>query len=242
MTEPLAYRCALRRLTAVRHGQSSANLVFARAAETGDPATAVPEACDAAVPLSVRGVAQARAAGRWLGELPAAERPDLVVCSPYLRAVRTWEEMAAAAAPLVPDAAEALPGMLLDERLRDREMGVLELLTPAAIRARAPEEAARRGRVGDHHYRAPGGESQADVVLRVRDLVGELSASAEPGAHVLLIAHDAVVLAVRQVMAGLGAPDPGAVPVPNASVSRWDGDGSRMRLVEFGAVDHLRDL
>jgi broad specificity phosphatase PhoE len=235
VTEPLAYRCALRRLSVVRHGQSSANVVFARAAETGDPSVSVPEPCDAAVPLSPLGVEQARAAGRWLGALPAADRPDVVVCSPYLRAVQTWEAMAEAAGRLGPAPAPAL----LDERLRDREMGVLELLTPAAMRARAPEEAARRARVGDHAYRPPGGESAADVALRVRDLLGELSVSAPPGAHVLLVAHDAVVLAVAQVLAGVGAPVPEPVPIPNASVSRWDGDGSRMRLVEFAAVAHL---
>ncbi|MFI1095670.1 histidine phosphatase family protein [Streptomyces sp. NPDC020917] len=237
MTEPLAYPCALRRLSVVRHGQSSANVVFARAAETGDPALSVPEPCDAVVPLSPLGVEQARAAGRWLGGLAAADRPDVVVCSPYLRAVQTWEAMAEAAGRTAPAPAPA--GALLDERLRDREMGVLELLTPAAMRERAPEEAARRLRVGDRSYRPPGGESSADVTLRVRDFLGELSGSAPPRAHVLLVAHDAVVLAVRQVLSGIGAPDPGPVEIPNASVSRWDGDGTRMRLAEFAAVGHL---
>jgi len=235
VTEPLAHRCSLRRLSVVRHGQSSANVVFARAAETGDPALSVPEPCDAVVPLSPLGVEQARAAGRWLGGLAAADRPDLVVCSPYLRAVQTWEAMAEAAGRLGP----APAGALLDERLRDREMGVLELLTPAAMHERAPEEAARRARVGDRSYRPPGGESSADVTLRVRDFLGELSASAQPRAHVLLVAHDAIVLAVRQVLSGIGAPDPGPVEIPNASVSRWDGDGTRMRLAEFAAVGHL---
>ncbi|MCL2555198.1 MAG: histidine phosphatase family protein, partial [Actinomycetia bacterium] len=60
-----------------------------------------------------------------------------------------------------------------------------------------------------------------------------------PRAHVLLVAHDAIVLAVRQVLSGIGAPDPGPVEIPNASVSRWDGDGTRMRLAEFAAVGHL---
>ncbi|SEO91431.1 histidine phosphatase family protein [Actinacidiphila rubida] len=235
MTQPLGYRCALRRLTVVRHGQSTANVVFAAAAETGDPAVAVPEPCDAVVPLSPDGVEQARAAGRWLGELAGDDRPTVVACSPYLRALQTWGTMADVARHL-----GASPGdALVDERLRDREMGVLELLTPSAVRDRAPDEAARRERVGDWHYRPPGGESMADVVVRVRDFVGELSAAAPEGAHVLLVSHDAVVLAMRQVLSGIGAPPPGAPLIPNASVSRWDGDGSRMRLAEFGGVTHL---
>lgn len=236
MTDSWGLPCALGRLTVVRHGQSTANAVFARAVETGDSAVAVPEPCDAVVPLSAAGVAQARAAGRWLGRLPDADRPTLVVCSPYLRAVQTWEAMAAVARALGASPGEAH----VDERLRDREMGVLELLTPPALRERAPEEAARRERVGDWHYRPPGGESLADVVLRVRDFLTEASAAAPPGTHLLLIAHDAVVLAVRQVLAGIGAPPPEPTAIPNASVSRWDGDGTRMRLVEFGAAGHLR--
>src|SRR4051794_29854014 len=214
VTETLGYRCSLRRLTALRHGQSSANVVFARAVRTGDPSVAVPEPCDAVVPLSPLGVVQARAAGQWLGRLNGVDRPTVVVCSPYVRAVQMWEVMAGAAGKLGLVPARAL----LDERLRDREMGVLELMTPPALRTRAPEEADRRDRVGDWFHRPPGGESMADVTLRVRDFLTEVSVNA-PGEHVLLVAHDAVVLAVRQVMAGIGGPPPDVVPVPNASIS-----------------------
>ncbi|MBY8882098.1 histidine phosphatase family protein [Streptomyces sp. PLK6-54] len=233
----MGFRCSLRRVTAVRHGQSSANVVFARAVRTGDTAEAVPEPCDAVVPLSPLGVAQARAAGQWLGDLYGVDRPTVVVCSPYMRAVQTWEVMAGAAGKLGVVPAEAL----LDERLRDREMGVLELMTPPAMRAHAPEEAERRERVGEWFYRPPGGESMADVLLRVRDFLNEVSVNA-PGEHLLIVAHDAVVLAVRQILAGIGAPVPGLLPIPNASVSRWDSDGSLMRMTEFGAIDHLSHL
>ena len=237
VAEPLGFRSSLRRVTAVRHGQSSANVVFARAVRSGDAYDAVPEPCDAVVPLSPLGLSQARAAGQWLGRLSGVDRPTVVVCSPYVRAVQSWEVMAGAAGKLGVVPTDAL----LDERLRDREMGVLELLTPPALRARAPEEADRRDRVGDWFYRPPGGESMADVMLRVRDFLDEVSANA-PGEHLLVVAHDAVVLAVRQIMAGIGAPVPGLVPIPNASVSRWDSDGALMRMTEFGEIGHLADL
>jgi broad specificity phosphatase PhoE len=104
--------------------------------------------------------------------------------------------------------------------------------------AYASGEAERREQVGDWYYRPPGGESLADVTLRVRDLLRELCEGAS-GRHVALIAHDAVVVAVEQVLAGIGAPPPDLVPVPNASVSRWEGDGTTMRPVVRGEIRHL---
>ncbi|GAA3737743.1 histidine phosphatase family protein [Streptomyces tremellae] len=240
----------LGRLSVVRHGESVANAVFARAVATGDAGLVV-EGTDARVGLSERGVREARALGRWLAGA-GAERPGLAVVSPYVRARQTWEAMAVAAGR----AGAEVPAALVDERLRDREMGVLELLPPPAVAARAPEEAARRERLGEWFYRPPGGESLADVVLRVRDFLTELRAD-PPCAHVLLVAHDSVAVAVRQVLAGIGAPPAQDVPVPNASVSVWErapaggdfadggptggdpADGRRLRLVEFGGVRHL---
>ncbi|KJY40401.1 phosphoglycerate mutase, partial [Streptomyces sp. NRRL B-1568] len=81
------------------------------------------------------------------------ERPELVACSPYLRALQTWDTMAFQAR----DRGYTPSPVLVDERLRDREMGVLELLTPPAILDRFPEEAARRDRVGEWFYRPSGG-------------------------------------------------------------------------------------
>jgi broad specificity phosphatase PhoE len=236
--EPMPYRCGLARLTVVRHGQSTANELFAPAEQRGDPRPAVPERTDAQVGLSEPGLRQARALGRWLAGLDAADRPHLVVCSPYTRAVRTWQAMAATARATGGPQAAPAGEPVADERLRDREMGVLELMTPPAVRTRQAAEAARRERVGEWRYRPPGGESLADVTLRVRDFLNELREPAA-GRHVLVVAHDAVVVAVRQVLAGIGAPPPDPVPVPTASLSRWDGDGTRMRLVRYGDVGHL---
>ncbi|WP_329457706.1 histidine phosphatase family protein [Streptomyces sp. NBC_01497] len=230
-------RAPLARLTVVRHGQSTANVLWARALETGDPEL-VGEGTDAQVRLSRIGVEQARALGRWLAGLRGDERPGLVVCSTYARAAETWDVMADSAREV---GCTSLPGAVVDERLRDREMGVLELLPPPAVRTRAPEEAARRARLGEWFYRPPGGESLADVALRVRDFLTEVRA-AGTAEHVLLVAHDSVVIAARHVLAGIGDPVPGDVPVPNASVSSWErdpGGGTWLRLVEFGSVRHL---
>ncbi|MEU3557953.1 histidine phosphatase family protein [Streptomyces fragilis] len=229
----LAPPCALAGLWAVRHGQSTANVAFA-AAEASHSTEPVPGR-DRDVPLTALGAAQARALGAWLAAPAPAGGPDLVVCSPYLRARRTWELMASRAAELgVPQ-----PHALVDERLRDREMGVFELHPATALRARAPQEAARRELLGDWYYRPPGGEAFTDVAVRVGQFVSDLAAAA-PGRRVLVVAHDGVLVALRHVLAGIGAaaPEP-PPPVPNASVSHWDGDGRRLRPVTWGDTAHL---
>ncbi|WP_234045659.1 histidine phosphatase family protein [Streptomyces adelaidensis] len=217
---------------AVRHGQSTANVAYEEAERTGSTVPLPGRGAD--VPLSPLGRTQGEALGGWLaGRAGAgAGAPDLVVCSPYVRARQTWELMAAHPG-VVP------PPLLVDERLRDREMGAFELHPPTALRARSPEEAARQALLGEWSYRPPGGEALTDVVLRVRDFVTELDRAA-PGRHVLLVAHDAIAVALRLVLAGLGATFPDRLPpVPNASVSRWDSDGGRLRLARWGDTAHL---
>ncbi|MFF4713480.1 histidine phosphatase family protein [Streptomyces eurythermus] len=230
----LAPPCALGALWAVRHGQSTANRAFALAERSGSTALPVPGR-DRDVPLSPLGLAQAHALGDWLARQPPATGPDLVVCSPFTRARQTWQAMADRARR---DGAAPLP-VLVDERLRDREMGVFELHPPAALRARAPEEAARRELLGEWWYRPPGGEALTDVAVRVGQFVGDLRWAA-PSRRVLLVAHDAVVLALRHVLAGIGAPAPDRLPpVPNASVSSWLGDGRRLHPASWGDTAHL---
>jgi broad specificity phosphatase PhoE len=224
---------ALGGVTVVRHGESTANVAFAEAIGTG--ATEPMPGSDAEVGLSLLGVRQAGALGRWFAGLGAADQPQMAICSTYRRARETWAVMARTAARL----GAAVPPVLVDERLRDREMGVFELHPPPALRARDPRESARRELLGDWAYRPPGGESTADVALRVRDFLTELDRTL-PGGRVLLVAHDAVVAGVRFVVEGVGAPVPdGLPPVPNASVSRWTGDGRRLHLTEWGGTGHL---
>ncbi|GGN81869.1 phosphoglycerate mutase [Nocardia rhizosphaerihabitans] len=231
--EGLAVPRALGGLWAVRHAQSEANAWYA------DPATELRpmRGTDAEMDLTEYGQWQARRLGDWLAGLSGTQRPELVVCSPFLRTRLTWALMAEAAATrnrhLQPIRT------LVDERLRDREMGVFELHPYKAIRRRSPEEAARRERVGNWVYRPPGGESLADVALRVRSFLDELDVVAA-GEQVLVVTHDAVVMSMRYILEGMGAPVPDHLePVPNASVSQWRREGPRLELRVWGEVGHL---
>ncbi|MFK3985260.1 histidine phosphatase family protein [Micromonospora sp. NPDC050397] len=225
-------------LTVVRHGQSTANAAFARAEAVGSTDSGV-TGPDARIGLSPLGAAQAVALGHRFGALAVDRRPQVVVCSPYRRARQTWR--------LAVDAARAesgpeLPSASVDDRLRDRVMGELELLTSAAVAARFPVEAARRAALGEFHYRPPGGESLLDVAARVGSLFDDVRRD-HGGKRVLLVAHDSVVLMLRHLVEGLSPEELKAVvragPVRNASVTRWARVAGRLVLAEYNTVTHL---
>ena len=131
---------------------------------------------------------------------------------------------------------------VVDERLRDRELGVLDLLTARGVAARHPAEAARRRRLGKFYYRPPGGESWADVLLRLRALLRELRED-HPDERVVLFGHEATVLLVRYLVEGLSEAELMAVAhstaVANCSVSSWQRTDGHLRPELFNHVGHL---
>jgi broad specificity phosphatase PhoE len=223
-------------LAIVRHGESTGN-VAAAAAETGRLELIDIPQRDADVPLSDTGRAQAEAVGRWIAALPAP--PSVVVASPYLRAARTAEIALGAAGAAGVD----LP-LHRDERLRDRELGILDLLTTHGMRTRLPDEAARRDRLGKFYYRPPGGESWADVALRLRGVLGDLRRDHDRG-RVLLFGHEAVIYLLRYLIEGLTERDLMTIAhdggLANCSITTWErrAGAAGMSLVDFKNVRHL---
>jgi probable phosphoglycerate mutase len=222
-------------LILVRHGQSLANVAFAAADADGLMEVAV-SGRDAEVPLTETGEEQAAALGRWLAALPTERRPQVVITSPYLRARETWR-IAAEASGL------DLPAPTTDDRLVDRLMGDLELLTRAAIAARFPDEAGRRAAAGEFEYTPPGGESFADIAVRLRSFLDDLN-ERHPGERVIVIAHDAVVLMMRAVIEELGWDEVLRVEeesgnVRNASITRFDAASGVLKLDRYNVIDHL---
>jgi probable phosphoglycerate mutase len=225
-------RTELHWLGVVRHGESTGNVIASAAEQDGVELIDIPER-DADVPLSDTGREQAQTVGRWLAELPADQRPDVVVVSTYLRARQT-AELACEGSGLQPVA---------DERLRDRELGVLDLLTGHGVRTRLPAESDRRSRLGKFYYRPPGGESWTDVLLRLRSLRRDLR-DEYPGGRVLLVAHEAIVLLMRYLLEGLSEAELMAVvretTIANCSVSSWRCVDGVWRPELFNAVEHLK--
>jgi broad specificity phosphatase PhoE len=183
---------AVTELIVVRHGESLGN-VAADKADAEQAETVAVDERDADVPLTSRGEAQAAALGDWLSGLGAARTPTAVLCSPYMRARQTAE--------IALQRAGQTPAIRLDERLRDRELGILDRLTTLGIHSRFPDEAQRRAHLGKFYYRPPGGESWADVCLRLRPVLAEVDAdSGNTHGTMLIVCHDAVIFLIRYLL------------------------------------------
>jgi broad specificity phosphatase PhoE len=215
-----------------RHGESTGNVAW-REAESEQREEIGIGLRDADVPLSETGRRQAEALGRRLAAMPVGERPTVVYSSPYVRAVET-------ARIALAEVGDGLP-LHVDERLRDRENGVLYALTWRGIAARFPEEMARKRLTGKFYYRPPGGESWADVALRLRGALADIERR-HPGARVLIVAHDAVVILTRYVVEWLTEQEVLEIErtlVPNASLTSWSRADGELRLVASNSTDHL---
>jgi probable phosphoglycerate mutase len=197
----------------VRHGQSVGN-VARDAAHAGDLEALDIAERDMDVPLSDLGRRQAIALGRWIAG--QEQQPTAVIASPYVRAVESAE--------LALEAAGLDCRVCLDERLREREFGILDLLTRRGIEARFPAEAERRRRLGKFYHRPPGGESWVDVALRMRSLRDSL-AREHFDERVLLMTHEVVIVVWRYLLDSLD--EKGALtlsrehPIANCSLTRY---------------------
>ncbi len=181
------------KLWLVRHGQSQGNVARDIAHQAGDHEIAI-DGRDVDVPLSDLGHRQAKSAGEWFAALPADERPEVILTSPYRRARQTAKAICEAG---------ALSGgperPVVDERLREREFGIFDRLTTAGIRARFPEESAHRAVLGKFYHRPPGGESWADVILRLRSMLNTINLH-YADRRVLVVCHQVVVLCFRYIL------------------------------------------
>ncbi|QWC85866.1 histidine phosphatase family protein [Nocardioidaceae bacterium] len=166
-----------RRLVLLRHGRTAWN-AERRAQGHSD------------VALDEVGRAQAEATGPVLG----AMRPDVVWSSDLSRALETGSAVARAAAVT----------LTVDERLRERSLGVLEGLTYDELAAQRPDDLAAWEAGGRSWAALPGAETDADLAARycaaVADVVGDLT----PGGLAVVAAHGACTKVGLGVLTGLG--------------------------------------
>lgn len=200
----------------VRHGQSAGNVARDAAEAAGLPLIDIAER-DVDVPLSALGERQADALGAWFAALPPDEQPQAVLCSPYVRAQQTAARIAAACSG-------AGLACIRDERLREKEFGILDRLTRKGIRARYPELAEQRAHVGKFYFRPPGGESWCDVILRLRSVL-EMVTREYRRERVLVVAHQVTVNCLRYLLERLDEAQILAVDrmgdVPNCGVTSY---------------------
>jgi broad specificity phosphatase PhoE len=220
-------------LWVVRHGESAGNVARDRA-EAEQLERIDLSHRDMDVPLSGLGERQAAALGRWTAKQD--DRPTVVWCSPYVRAQETARIALEAAGLDLP--------VQVDERLREREFGVLDGLTRKGITTIYPEESERRKQIGKFFHRPPGGESWADVVLRVRAVLDEVRSDCS-GERVLVVGHQVVVLVVRYVVEGMTEADVLDVDregeVANCSVTSYAFPDHVPQLTRYNEVSPLED-
>jgi len=177
----------------VRHGESAGN-VARDAAEAAGLALIDIAQRDVDVPLSPLGEKQAAALGRWFAKMPEDVRPNVVLSSPYLRA-RETSRIAIEAAGMKYEEIT----FITDERLREKEFGILDRLTRVGIKEKYPEQAEARSVLGKFYFRPPGGESWCDVILRLRSVIDTITRDYRRE-RVLIVSHQVVVNCFRYLL------------------------------------------
>lgn len=227
----------------VRHGQSAGNVRRDEAEAAGSPVIDIATR-DVDTVLSDLGKRQARALGRWFGEMPPERQPDIVLSSPYIRA-RDTARLLLEAAGISPDRVT----VIWDERLREKEFGIFDRLTRHGIARNFPALHEQRSHVGKFYFRPPGGESWCDVILRLRSLLETITREYR-GRRVLIVGHQVIVNCMRYLLERLDEAQILAIDreadVPNCGVTsyQFDPHGGRngklvRRLVNF--VSPLRE-
>jgi broad specificity phosphatase PhoE len=222
----------------VRHGESAGNVARDAAYRAGLARIDL-NIRDIDVPLSPLGERQARALGHWFGKLAPDQQPNAVLTSPYLRATRTAELICEGARFDLDE-----QGSVCDERLREKEFGILDKFTRNGISQHHPEQAELRMILGKFYHRPPGGESWCDVILRLRSVVDTLTREYR-GERVLIVCHAVVVLCFRYLLERMTEQQILEIDrtdeVANCSVTRYEfdrGQGKRGKLVlrEYNTV------
>jgi 2,3-bisphosphoglycerate-dependent phosphoglycerate mutase len=227
----------------VRHGESAGNVAREVALEAGHPEIDI-EMRDVDVPLSDLGRRQSEALGRWLGTLPVKQRPNIVLTSPYLRARHSAGLIVKTAGM-----SEDTYSLVVDERFREKEFGVLDRLTAIGIKERFPDQAEFRRLLGKFYHRPPGGESWCDVILRLRSAT-EMISREYCGQRVLIVCHAVVVFCMRYLIEHMTEAELLAIDrkeeIANCSVTLYEHDprlGPRgnLRLKKFNFVAPLEE-
>lgn len=203
----------------VRHGQSAGNVARDAAEAAAGLLIDIAER-DVDVPLSALGVEQSHALGDWFASLPQDRRPNVVLHSPYVRAAET-------ARIIVERMGKRMLAIQADERVREKEFGILDRLTTHGINHKYPELYEQRQHVGKFYFRPPGGESWCDVILRLRSVLDTITRE-YCGERVLIVGHQVTVNCFRYLFERLDEASilafDRAGDVPNCSVTSYDFD------------------
>lgn len=182
-------------LRIARHGYTRANERKDKAKQAGQEPSWTDIERDQDTPLVPVGHQQAYDLGVMIGR-SNDELPEVIITSPFYRAKQTTVNVVLGIQAVRPG---YQPRIVIDERIREIEFGIMDGIDRATFRKLFPSEAARRERDGKYWYRAPGGENRPDVRLRVHSILDTINRD-YVGMNVLIICHSVVVLAFRSLL------------------------------------------
>jgi broad specificity phosphatase PhoE len=183
-------------LMIARHGYSVANERKDLAKQSGQEPAWVGITRDQDAALTQVGHNQSFDLGVMIGLGPEADLPEVLIVSPYLRARQTESGIVRGVQKVRPG---YNPRIVVEERIREIEFGVMDGIDRKKFRELYPLEADRRERDGKYYYRPPGGENRPDVRLRVHSVLDTLNRD-YVGMKVLIVCHSVVVLAFRSLI------------------------------------------
>jgi broad specificity phosphatase PhoE len=182
------------------------------------------------VPLTGRGQEQAQRLAAWVGHWSAEQGEPIVAVhsSTLARAYQTASVLARRCdAPLV-----------LDKRLRERDIGELEGLTWPEVEARYPElaQAIRQRKAVPA---LPGGESPFQLAERVWQAVEEIANGRVPGGSVAVVSHGGALNAYFNRLLGRSDDRPFLFRFDNTALSMVEIQDARRRITLVNGLYHL---
>lgn len=177
-------------------------------------------------PLSERGIAQARCLGERFGDGSF----DAFYVSDLGRAVRTAELLSKPSGL----------SFTTDERLRERDLGILQGLTTAEMLERCPVVYDSLRNAGPD-YILPEGESFRQFHERCVEALEDL-ADRHAGGHMLVVTHGGVLGAAFRYVTGIPLDAPRRYTVLNCSVNMVEKSDGNWNLINWGDVSHLREM
>jgi 2,3-bisphosphoglycerate-dependent phosphoglycerate mutase len=173
--------------------------------------------------LNRAGLAQAEALGEYL----ARERFDLLLSSDLGRALQTASAIAMRTGHEI----------VVEPRLRERNMGIFQGLTPAEVQAHYPDEYARFSS-RDPDYVIPEGESVRQLFERCVACFAGL-AERHAGMTLAAVTHGGVLAMLYRHARAMPLEAPRDFPLHNTGVNRFRHRRGAWELQSWGEVGHL---
>jgi len=227
-----------------RHGESEANVRKNAAKARGEEPAWTGVLRDMDSPLTGFGLRQAYSLGVHLRNLYPATLGykfhnvcrggmlEYIITSPYLRSRQTTAEIIRGL--------DYTPEVVVDERLREIDFGIMDGIDRKRFRELFPSEADRRERDGKYWYRPPGGENRPDCRLRVHSILDTLNRD-YVDTKTLISCHSVIVLAFRSLLERWGETEYMQVDkeddVKNCGLTIYKReDRRRLKLQEYNTV------